>query len=212
MRSDMVKKGRQRAPHRALLKAVGVSDRDMDKPFIGICNSYTDIIPGHVHLNMVGDFVKQCVREAGGVPFLFNTIGICDGIAMGHVGMKYSLPSRELIADAVESMVEAHRFDALVCIPNCDKIIPGMLMGAARCNIPTLFVSGGPMEAGRTPSGQIVDLISVFLGVGALQTGQIDEAQLREMCEAVLELTANNTFPSSSKYFLTLLKNFSIVS
>jgi len=181
MRSDMVKKGSQRAPHRSLLKAVGVSDRDMDKPFVGICNSYTDIIPGHVHLDMVGDFVKQCVREAGGVPFLFNTIGICDGIAMGHVGMKYSLPSRELIADAVESMVEAHRFDALLCIPNCDKIIPGMLMGAARCNIPTLFVSGGPMEAGRTPSGQIVDLISVFQGIGALQTGQIDEAQLREI-------------------------------
>ncbi len=181
MRSDMVKKGNQRAPHRSLLKAVGVSDRDMDKPFVGICNSYTDIIPGHVHLNMVGDFIKQCVREAGGVPFLFNTIGICDGVAMGHVGMKYSLPSRELIADAVESMVEAHRFDALLCIPNCDKIIPGMLMGAARCNIPTLFVSGGPMEAGRTPSGQIVDLISVFQGIGALQTGQIDEAQLREI-------------------------------
>ena len=181
MRSDMVKKGSQRAPHRSLLKAVGVSDRDMDKPFVGICNSYTDIIPGHVHLDMVGDFVKQCVREAGGVPFLFNTIGICDGIAMGHVGMKYSLTSRELIADAVESMVEAHRFDALLCIPNCDKIIPGMLMGAARCNIPTLFVSGGPMEAGRTPSGQIVDLISVFQGIGALQTGQIDEAQLREI-------------------------------
>jgi dihydroxy-acid dehydratase len=177
----MVKKGNQRAPHRSLLRAVGVSDHDMGKPFIGICNSYTDIIPGHVHLNVVGDFVKQCVREAGGVPFLFNTIGICDGVAMGHVGMKYSLPSRELIADAVESMVEAHRFDALVCIPNCDKIIPGMLMGAARCNIPTLFVSGGPMEAGRTPSGQIVDLISVFQGIGALQTGQIDEAQLREI-------------------------------
>ena len=149
MRSDMVKLGDARAPHRSLLRATGVGDDDFRKPFIAICNSYTDIIPGHVHLDKVGEFVKQCVREAGGVPFVFNTIGVDDGIAMGHAGMKYSLPSRELIADCVETMVQAHCFDGMICIPNCDKIVPGMLMGAVRCNIPTVFVSGGPMEAGK---------------------------------------------------------------
>ena len=156
MRSDMVKLGDARAPHRSLLRATGVGDDDFRKPFIAVCNSYTDIIPGHVHLNRVGEFVKQCVREAGGVPFVFNTIGVDDGIAMGHSGMKYSLASRELIADCVETMVQAHCFDGMICIPNCDKIIPGMLMGAVRCNIPTVFVSGGPMEAG-TRSGRQED-------------------------------------------------------
>jgi dihydroxy-acid dehydratase len=181
MRSDMIKKGFERAPHRSLLKATGVTDEDMSKPFIAIANSYVDIIPGHVHLNEYGEVVRQAVREAGGVPFMFNTIGVDDGIAMGHIGMKYSLPSRELIADSVETMVKAHWFDGLICIPNCDKIVPGMLMGAVRCNIPTIFVSGGPMAAGHTPDGQTVDLISVFQGVGAYQAGKISEVQLKQL-------------------------------
>ena len=181
MRSDMIKKGFERAPHRSLLKATGVSDQDMGKPFIAIANSYIDIIPGHVHLNEFGEVVRQAVREAGGVPFMFNTIGVDDGIAMGHIGMKYSLPSRELIADSVETVVKAHWFDGLICIPNCDKIVPGMLMAAVRCNVPTIFVSGGPMAAGRTPGGQKVDLITVFQGVGAYQAGTISEAQLKEL-------------------------------
>ena len=181
MRSDMIKKGFERAPHRSLLKATGVSDEDLGKPFIAIANSYIDIIPGHVHLNEFGEVVRQAVREAGGVPFMFNTIGVDDGIAMGHIGMKYSLPSRELIADSVETVVKAHWFDGLICIPNCDKIVPGMLMGAVRCNVPTIFVSGGPMAAGRTPGGQKVDLITVFQGVGAYQAGTISEAQLKEL-------------------------------
>jgi len=135
------------------LRATGVikSDADFDKPFIAIANSYTDIVPGHVHLNAFGEIVREAVRAAGGVPFMFHTIGVDDGIAMGHTGMKYSLPSRELIADSVETMVRAHAFDALICIPNCDKIIPGMLMAAVRLNIPTIFISGGPMKAGQTP-------------------------------------------------------------
>ncbi len=181
MRSDMTKKGFERAPHRALLKATGITDEEMHKPFIGIANSYTDAVPGHVHLDKVGEYVKQCVREAGGVPILFNTIALCDGIIMGHFGMKYSLPSRELIADCVESMVEAHRFDALICIPNCDKIIPGMFMGAMRSNIPTIFVSGGPMQAGHTRDGRVTDLISIFEGVGAYKAGKITAEELAEL-------------------------------
>lgn len=183
MRSDTVKRGVQRAPHRSLLKATGqiADDRDFDKPFIAVCNSYLDIVPGHVHLQQVGEYVKQCVREAGGIPFLFNTIGVDDGIAMGHVGMKYSLPSRELIADSVETMIHAHCFDGMICIPNCDKIVPGMFMGAMRCNVPTIFVSGGPMEAGKTPSGKTVDLIDVFVGAAARQQGTISDAELKEL-------------------------------
>lgn len=181
MRSDTIKKGYDKAPHRSLLKAVGVTDADMEKPFIGIANSYTDIVPGHAHLYGFGEVVKQAVREAGGVPFVFNTIAVDDGIAMGHLGMRYSLASRELIADCVETMVAAHCFDALICIPNCDKIVPGMLNAAMRLNVPTLFVSGGPMAAGRTPSGKSIDLISVFEGVGAVQAGLIDEARLKEL-------------------------------
>jgi len=199
MRSDIIKRGLERAPHRALLRATGVieSEADFDKPFIAICNSYTDCIPGHAHLNEVGQLMKRLVRAAGGVPFLFNTIGVDDGIAMGHAGMKYSLPSRELIADCVESMVRAHCFDGMICIPNCDKIVPGMLMAAMRLNIPTLFVSGGPMAAGiaRTveeselpvhlrPAAAKADLISVFKGVGAVQTGQLSEEQLRQLEQA----------------------------
>jgi dihydroxy-acid dehydratase len=181
MRSDVIKLGFERAPHRSLLRAVGVTDEDFRKPFIAVCNSFVEIIPGHVHLNKFGEIVKRAVREAGGVPFEFNTIGIDDGIAMGHIGMKYSLPSRELIADSVESMVQAHWFDGMICIPNCDKIVPGMLMGAMRVNIPTVFVSGGPMAAGRLPSGQVVDLMSVFEGVGAYQAGRISEKDLAEL-------------------------------
>ena len=178
MRSEIIKKGYEKATHRALLRATGVKEEDFGKPFVAIVNSYIDIVPGHVHLQEFGKQVKDAVRAAGGVPFEFNTIGVDDGIAMGHSGMKYSLPSRELIADCVETMIDAHRFDAMVCIPNCDKIVPGMLMGAMRVNIPTIFVSGGPMAAGRTPDGEAIDLISVFEGVGAFSAGKIDEKRL----------------------------------
>jgi len=178
MRSDTVKKGYDKAPHRALLRATGLKDDDFGKPFVAIVNSYVDIVPGHVHLQEFGKIVKEAVRTAGGVPFEFNTIGVDDGIAMGHQGMKFSLPSRELIADCVETMIEAHRFDAMVCIPNCDKIVPGMLLAAVRVNIPTIFVSGGAMAAGKTPEGETLDLISVFEGVGAFSAGKIDEKRL----------------------------------
>src|SRR3990172_228100 len=181
MRYDQIKKGFERAPHRALLKATGVKDEDFSKPFIAIVNSYVDIVPGHVHLQDFGRRIKEAVREAGGMPFEFNTIGVDDGIAMGHFGMKYSLPSRELIADSVETVAMAHQLDGLICIPNCDKIVPGMLMGALRINIPTIFVSGGAMAAGKTPSGKVVDLISVFEGVGAYQAGKIDDTELKEL-------------------------------
>ncbi|HLI70868.1 MAG TPA: dihydroxy-acid dehydratase, partial [Ktedonobacteraceae bacterium] len=182
MRSDQIKLGFERAPHRGLLRATGVvGERDFSKPFIAVCNSYVDIVPGHVHLQAFGKLVKQAIREAGGVPFEFNTIGVDDGIAMGHIGMKYSLPSRELIADCVETMIEAHRFDGMVCIPNCDKIVPGMLLAAMRLDIPTIFVSGGPMKAGQTADGRSVDLISIFEGVGAYQAGKISESELTEL-------------------------------
>jgi dihydroxy-acid dehydratase len=179
MRSDQIKKGFERAPHRALLKATGVTDEDLTKPFIAIVNSYVDIVPGHTHLQDFGKRVKESVRAAGGVPFEFNTIGVDDGIAMGHEGMKFSLPSRELIADSVETMIQAHQFDGMVCIPNCDKIVPGMIMAALRVDIPAIFISGGPMAAGVTPEGEVVDLISVFEGVGAYKAGAIDEARLK---------------------------------
>lgn len=181
MRSDIVKKGFEKAPHRSLLRATGLKDDDFAKPFIGICNSFIEIIPGHVHLQEFGRIIKDEVRRAGGVPFEFNTIGVDDGIAMGHVGMKYSLPSRELIADSVETVANAHQFDALICIPNCDKIVPGMIMGALRVNIPTIFISGGPMEAGRTKSGEVIDLITVFEGVGEYQSNKIDADRLKEL-------------------------------
>jgi len=183
MNSDQIKKGWERAPHRSLMRATGVGSQDFEKPFIGICNSFTEGIPGHVHLNKVAEYIKRYVRKAGGVPIEFNTIGICDGIAMGHSGMKYSLPSRELIADSVESVVRAQCFDALLCIPNCDKIVPGMLMGAIRCNVPTIMVSGGPMAAGRTPDGKVVDLISVFEGVAAHGQGTMSDAELQAIEE-----------------------------
>jgi dihydroxy-acid dehydratase len=182
--SDTIKKGAIRAPHRSLLRATGViqSDADWEKPFIAVCNSFVQIIPGHVHLDVVGRKVREAIRAAGGVPFEFNTIGVDDGIAMGHTGMKYSLASRELIADCVETMLRAHCFDGMVCIPNCDKIVPGMMMAAARVNVPTVFVSGGPMKAGRLPSNQqVVDLNSVFIGVGELSAKKITEKQLDEI-------------------------------
>jgi dihydroxy-acid dehydratase len=185
--SDTIKKGAIRAPHRSLLRATGVvqSDADWDKPFIAVCNSFVQIIPGHAHLDVVGVKVRKAVREAGGVPFEFNTIGVDDGIAMGHTGMKYSLASRELIADCVETMLRAHCFDGVVCIPNCDKIVPGMMMAAARCNIPSVFVSGGPMKAGKNPiTGQASDLATVFEAVGAHSAGKLTLSQLKEIEES----------------------------
>lgn len=181
MRSDMIKKGFDRAPHRSLLRAAGVKEEDFGKPFIAVCNSYIDIVPGHVHLQEFGKIVKEAIREAGGVPFEFNTIGVDDGIAMGHIGMRYSLPSREIIADSLETVVSAHWFDGMVCIPNCDKITPGMMMGALRVNIPTIFVSGGPMKAGVDSKGNKLSLTSVFEGVGAHQVGKINDAELLEL-------------------------------
>ncbi len=182
--SDTIKKGANRAPHRSLLRATGVlqSEEDWDKPFIAIANSFVQIIPGHAHLDVVGRKVREAVRAAGGVPFEFNTIGVDDGIAMGHAGMKYSLASRELIADSVETMLRAHCFDGMVCIPNCDKIVPGMMMATARVNIPTVFVSGGPMAAGRDPeTGKALNLASVFEAVGQLSANKITESQLDSM-------------------------------
>ena len=183
MRSDVIKHGFDRAPHRSLLRATGViRDRDdFAKPFIAVVNSYTDVVPGHVHLREFAQVVKQAIREAGGVPFEFNVIAVDDGIAMGHAGMKFSLPSRELIADSVETMMQAHAFDGMVLIPNCDKIVPGMVMAALRLDIPAIVVSGGPMRAGRLPDGRVVDLISVFEGVGAYQAGAIDAEQLEAL-------------------------------
>ena len=181
LRSSMITQGVDRAPHRSLLRAAGVKEEDFGKPFIAVCNSYIDIVPGHVHLQEFGKIVKEAIREAGGVPFEFNTIGVDDGIAMGHIGMRYSLPSREIIADSIETVVSAHWFDGMVCIPNCDKITPGMMMAALRVNIPTIFVSGGPMKAGTDSAGNALDLTSVFEGVGAYQAGNIDAARLQEI-------------------------------
>src|SRR2546423_2002172 len=180
MRSDTIKRGLERAPHRSLLRATWQirTPNDFDKPFVAVCNSYVDIVPGHVHLQEFGRVVKEAIREAGGVPFEFNTIRVDDGIIMGHDGMRYSLPSRELIADAVETMASAHCFDAMICIPNCDKIVPGMLIGAARVNLPTVFVSGGPMQAGIDRRGRQVDIITVIDGVGARIAGAIHDARL----------------------------------
>ena len=184
MISDQVKKGKERAPHRSLLFATGMKRGDMKKPFIGICNSYESFVPGHCHLNKVGEFLKKCIIEAGGVPLEFNTIAVCDGIAMAHQGMKFSLPSRELIADSVESIAKAHCFDAMICVPNCDKIVPGMLLGALRVNIPTIFASGGPMAVGHHPlTGKDSDLNTVFEGVGAENAGKISAKDLEKIEE-----------------------------
>jgi dihydroxy-acid dehydratase len=184
VRSDEIKHGVARAPHRSLLRALGVSDAEMERPFIGIANSFSDVVPGHMHLRSIVDAVKAGVRGAGGVPFEFGVMGICDGIAMNHLGMNYSLPSRELIADTVESMTIAHAFDAVVLVPTCDKIVPGMLMAAMRTNVPAVMVGGGPMLAGRL-DGRTLDLNSVFEAVGQHQAGTIDDAGLKAVeCNA----------------------------
>lgn len=181
MRSDMMKKGYERAPQRSLLRAAGIRDKDIQKPFIAIVSSHTDFVPGHVHLDKKADIVKRALLEAGAVPFVFNTIAVCDGLAMGHNGMRYSLLSREIIADSVETMLRAHPVDGVVYMPNCDKIVPGMLMAALRVNLPGIFVSGGPMKAGKLADGSACDLISVFEGVGALREGRITEERLLEI-------------------------------
>jgi len=184
VKSDAAKKGIERAPHRSLLHATGCTTAEMDKPFIGIVNSFSEIVPGHTQLRSIAEAAKAGVREGGGVPFEMNTIAVCDGIAMNHAGMKYSLPSRELIADSAEIVAEAHAFDALVFIPNCDKIIPGMLMAAVRMNLPAIFVSGGPMLAGRRGgSDEKIDLSSVFEGVGAVTSGRMSQEELRQLEE-----------------------------
>jgi len=183
LRSDTVKKGFTRAPHRSLFYAMGLTDRELDQPFIGVVNSFSEVIPGHIHLRQIADAVKGGIRSAGGTPFEVNTIGVCDGIAMGHIGMKYSLPSRELIADSVETVAQAHAFDALVFIPNCDKTIPGMMMAAVRLNIPSIFISGGPMLAGRRGGrpGEKVDLNTIFVGVGWVKAGEMSEEELLDL-------------------------------
>jgi dihydroxy-acid dehydratase len=186
MKSDAVKRGIERAPHRALLRAVGWSKADIDKPLIGVVNSFSEIVPGHIHLRAIAEAVKAGVYSSGGAPFEVNTIAVCDGIAMNHPGMKYSLPSRELIADSVEIVAEAHAFDALVFIPNCDKIIPGMLMAAVRLNLPAIFISGGPMLAGRLDNnGKVekIDLSSVFEAVGKVASGEMNEEELERLEE-----------------------------
>lgn len=184
LRSDQIKKGIDAAPARSLLYATGQvkSARDMEKPFIAICNSYIDIVPGHVHLRELAEIAKEAIREAGGIPFEFNTIGVDDGIAMGHIGMRYSLPSRELIADAAETVINAHWFDGVFYIPNCDKITPGMIMAAMRTNIPAIFCSGGPMKAGVDPRGHQMTLSTMFEAVGAYKAGNLtnDEFQFME--------------------------------
>ncbi len=171
MRSDLIKRGVERAPHRALLKSLGVIDSDMTKPFIGIANSYTSIVPGHIHLRAIGEAVKEGILAAGGVPFEFNTIAVCDGLAMGHEGMRYSLPSREIIADSVEIMIQAHRLDGFVMVTNCDKVTPGMLMAAARLNVPAIAVTGGPMVAGRL-DGKKISYSSVPEALGEVVAGK----------------------------------------
>lgn len=179
MRSDKIKKGIDAAPARSLLYATGQvkNAKDMDKPFIGICNSYTDIVPGHVHLKELAEVAKEAIREAGGIPFEFNTIGVDDGIAMGHIGMRYSLPSRELIADSAETMINAHWFDGVLYMPNCDKITPGMLLAAVRTNVPAIFCSGGPMKAGIDPKGHALTLSTMFEAVGAYKEGNMSQEE-----------------------------------
>src|SRR3989304_134851 len=180
MRSDRMKKGLERAPHRSLFKALGLTDQEIERPMIGIANSANEVIPGHLHLHQISDAVKAGVRMAGGTPLEFFTIGVCDGIVMGHEGMKYSLSSRELIADSVESMAMAYPFDGLVLIPNCDKIVPGMIMAAARLNIPTILISGGPMLAGEF-HGEEIDFITVYESIGKVRTGAITERTIKEI-------------------------------
>lgn len=183
MRSDMIKKGDHQAPARSLLHATGAlqNPTDMNKPFVAICNSYIDIVPGHVHLRELADIAKEAIREAGAIPFEFNTIGVDDGIAMGHIGMRYSLPSREIIADAAETVINAHWFDGVFYIPNCDKITPGMLLAAVRTNVPAIFCSGGPMKAGLSAQGKALTLSSMFEAVGAFKEGSISKEEFLDM-------------------------------
>ena len=183
LRSDEIKRGVGRAPHRALLKALGVTDKDLDKPFIAVVNSFTSVVPGHFHLNRIADAVEAGVRSAGGLPFQFNTIAVCDGLAMGHGGMHYSLPSRDVIADSIEIMIQAHRFDGMVLVSNCDKVTPGMLMAAARLDIPSIVVTGGPMLSGFL-KGRRVGYASVFEGVGKVAAGKMSEEELKELEDA----------------------------
>jgi len=180
MRSDLMKKGLERAPHRSLMKAMGYTNEEISRPLIGIAHAHNEIIPGHIHLDKILEAVKTGVRMAGGTPIAFGTIGVCDGIAMNHTGMKYSLASREIIADSVEIMAQAHPFDAMVMIPNCDKVTPGMLMAMLRVNIPALMVSGGPMLTGRF-KGKEVHLVSVFEGVGRVKANTMTEEELGEL-------------------------------
>jgi len=185
MRSDEIKQGFSRAPHRSLLRATGVKDEDFEKPFIGVANSFIEIIPGHFFLNKVSEIIKEEIRANGCVPFEFNTIGVDDGIAMGHDGMLYSLPSREIIANSIETVMNAHKLDAMIAIPNCDKIVPGMIMGALRVDVPTVFVSGGPMEKGYTKDGTPIDLATAFEAVGKHETGEITDEELLDIeCNA----------------------------
>ncbi|DAB39987.1 MAG TPA: dihydroxy-acid dehydratase [Sulfurovum sp. UBA12169] len=185
MRSDEIKQGFNRAPHRSLLRATGLKDEDFNKPFIGVANSFIEIIPGHFFLNKVSEIIKEEIRANGCVPFEFNTIGVDDGIAMGHDGMLYSLPSRELIANSIETVMNAHKLDAMIAIPNCDKIVPGMIMGALRVNVPTVFVSGGPMQKGYTKDGMPIDLAFAFEAVGKHETGEITDEELYDIeCHA----------------------------
>lgn len=180
MKSDNIKKGPQRAPHRSLLRACGLKDEDFNKPFIGIANSYVEIVPGHIHLRELVEYVKKGIRDAGGIPFEFNTMAICDGIAMNHEGMKYSLPSREIVVSTVESMAKGHSLDGLVLMPSCDKVVPGMLMAAGRVDVPSIVVTGGPMEPGHF-KGKNADLITVYEACGELSAGKITEKDLDEL-------------------------------
>lgn len=185
MRSDEIKKGSNRTPHRSLLRATGLGDKDFDKPFIGVANSFIEVIPGHFFLDKVGAIIKDEIKKNGCVPFEFNTIGVDDGIAMGHDGMLYSLPSRELIASSIETVMNAHKFDAMIAIPNCDKIVPGMIMGALRVDVPTIFVSGGPMKKGYTKDGTPIDLATAFEAVGKYENGKISKEELKDIeCNA----------------------------
>ena len=229
MRSDQMKKGLERAPHRSLLKALSYTDEELSRPMIGIANSFNEMVPGHMHLKSLAESVKAGIRLAGGTPMEFNTIGVCDGIAMGHAGMKYSLPSRELIADSIEIMVNACPVDGLVCICDCDKIVPGMMMSMLRMNVPAILISGGPMFAGRVKK-KAIDLITVFEGVGARNQGNITDEDLKELeneacpgcgsCSGMftansmnclsealgLALPGNGTFPAASSKRLRLAK------
>ncbi|MDI9437974.1 MAG: dihydroxy-acid dehydratase [Euryarchaeota archaeon] len=204
MRSDTIKKGLQRAPHRSLLRACGLTDSEMQKPFIGVANSFTDIVPGHIHLKKVAESVKLGISNAGGVPFEFNTMAICDGLAMNHEGMRYSLASREIVADTVESMAQAHSLDGLVLLPTCDKVVPGMLMAAARLDIPSIVVTGGPMLPGEF-QGEVVDLINVFEAVGKVSSGKmtLDELDELERCACPGAGSCAGLFTANSMACLT---------